>query len=347
MRAIVGWCEVESGLRWQPMPEITVRAKYSEIFRAPSLFELYQSRAVEVSTGFDPCGNEPTPTQQVNCAANGVPGGTYVQADENFGVVREGNPDLQPETGHSLGAGIVYTPTWAPGLSASVDFFNIELSGFIGRPDVDTVLFECAERGSPEVCAAIRRFPDGRPALVSTVGRNVGRVEASGIDAAVNLDAMTRFGNIDIGLVATYLEQWDEQPFPDGEIFQRAGQIRLIDLPSALPRWRSWGHVDWRGAWHAGYAVEYVGSFSEPVIGNLPIFGIVFDPYMREVDSALFHDLEGGYDFRGGLSLRTAITNVTDEDSPFVDNELNANTDAGAYPLLGRTYFVELRFAFR
>jgi len=42
-----------------------------------------------------------------------------------------------------------------------------------------------------------------------------------------------------------------------------------------------------------------------------------------------------------------SITNVTDEDPPFVENESNANSDATAYPLLGRTYFVELRYAFR
>jgi len=75
--------------------------------------------------------------------------------------------------------------------------------------------------------------------------------------------------------------------------------------------------------------------------------GIVFDPYMRKVESAVFHDIEAGYEFGVGLSLRAAITNVTDEDPPFVENESNANTDATPYPLLGRTYFVELRYAFR
>jgi outer membrane receptor protein involved in Fe transport len=67
----------------------------------------------------------------------------------------------------------------------------------------------------------------------------------------------------------------------------------------------------------------------------------------RRVESAVFHDIEAGYEFGVGLSLRAAITSVTDEDSPFVENESNANTDATAYPLLGRTYLVELRYAFR
>ena len=44
----------------------------------------------------------------------------------------------------------------------------------------------------------------------------------------------------------------------------------------------------------------------------------------RKVESAVFHDIEAGYEFGIGLSLRAAITNVTDEDPPFVENESNA-----------------------
>jgi len=46
----------------------------------------------------------------------------------------------------------------------------------------------------------------------------------------------------------------------------------------------------------------------------------------RRVESAVFHDIEAGYEFGVGLSLRAAITNVTDEDPPFVENESNALT---------------------
>jgi iron complex outermembrane receptor protein len=336
---------LQAGLRWRFTEQIALRANYSEVFRAPSLVELYKPGAVGIELGFDPCGNDPTPAQQVNCAADGVPDGVYVQSGEPFAVVNGGNPDLQPETGHSVGAGVVYSPAWAPGLSVSVDYFEIELNGFIGTPGVDTVLFECAERGSAAVCDAIQRFPDGRLALVATIASNLGGLETRGFDAAVNLNAGTRFGDVSVGLVATYLEEWDAQPFPKGEVVHLAGQLYFDgSWPRSLPRWRAWGHFDWsRGAWSASYAAQYVGAFSEPVF---PL-DIVFDPYMREVESAVFHDIEAGYDFGSGLSLRAAITNVTDDDPPFVDNESNANTDATAYPLLGRTYFVELRYAFR
>ena len=79
----------------------------------------------------DPCGNDPTPTQRANCAADGVPGGAYVQERSGFVALYGGNPELEPETGHSFGAGLIYTPVWAKGLSASIDYFQVELTDYI------------------------------------------------------------------------------------------------------------------------------------------------------------------------------------------------------------------------
>ena len=55
-----------------------------------------------------------------------MPGGAYVQDGWGAIEVSGGNPELEPETGHTLGAGLTYTPVWAKGLSASVDYFQAE-----------------------------------------------------------------------------------------------------------------------------------------------------------------------------------------------------------------------------
>ena len=334
----------QAGLHWQPVEEITVRASYAEVFRSPSLFELYESPLLSAATAFDPCGNDPTPAQQVNCAANGVAGGAYVQGAETFAVISGGNPNLEPETGHSVGGGIVYRPRWAPGLSASVDYFRIELTDFIGSPGVDEVLFECAEHGSEEVCATIRRFADGSVAGVSAVGHNFGRLETRGVDLSIDWSSATRIGQMATRLLTTYLEQWDDQPFPGGEVFERAGKL---GGPGVLPRWRAQGHVDWRsGPWRASYGAQYIGSYSERIRDG-PLFGTLFAPFIREVDDRLYHDLEGGFEFGAGLSMRAVISNVTDEEPPFVDNSALANTDVSTYRLLGRTFHLEARYEFR
>ena len=117
----------QAGLRWQLAEELTLRANYGEVLRAPSLAELYEPPVYVEQFALDPCGNDPTPTQRANCAANGVPGGAYVQDGWGAIAVYGGNPELEPETGHTLGAGLVYTPVWANGLSASVDYFQANL----------------------------------------------------------------------------------------------------------------------------------------------------------------------------------------------------------------------------
>ena len=114
-------------------------------------------------------------------------------------------------------------------------------------------------------------------------------------------------------------------------------------MPGARPRWRASGHLDWHsGPWMASYAAEYIGSYSERV-EPWPPFGIEFEPFDRRVDPVLYHDIEAGFKFDSGVTVRAAITNVTDEDPPYL-NIAPANTDVATYRLLGRSYFLELRY---
>jgi outer membrane receptor protein involved in Fe transport len=330
----------QAGLRWQVAEELTLRANYGEVFRAPTLRELHESQWRGEWAEFDPCGNDPTPTQQANCAANGVPGGSYVQDDSGFLMVFGGNPDLEPETGHSLGAGLVYTSVWAKGLSASVDYFQQNRTNYISSPSPGDVLFQCAEHGS-SLCEAIRRFPDGRISQLAAHYLNYGESEVRAFDFAINWSAMTRLGEVNSGLLATYLDRWDKQQFPEGEVHSYAGNVDA----GARPRWRASGHIDWiYGPWVASYTAEYIGSYSERV-NPWPNFGIEFEPFYRRVDPVLYHDIQAGFELDSGVTVRAAITNVTDEDPPYL-NIAPANTDVATYRLLGRSYFLELRYQF-
>jgi iron complex outermembrane receptor protein len=331
----------QAGLRWQPAEELTLRANYAEVFRAPGLAEL---RELPQSTGeyseFDPCGNDPTPTQRANCAADGVPDGAYVQDDQGFMLLFGGNPELEPETGHSFGAGLVYTPVWFKGFSASVDYFQENHTNYIVGAYPDQILFECAEHGS-SLCEATTRLPDGRVSQVVATFHNFGESEVRAFDFAINWSAMTRIGEVKSRLLATYLDRWDRQPFPGGEVRPYAGNFDAD--AGARPRWRASGHIDWHsGPWMASYAAEYIGSYSERV-DPWGSFGIEFEPFDRRVDPILYHDIEAEFRFDSGVTVRAAITNATDEDPPYL-NIAPANTDASTYRLLGRSYFLELSY---
>jgi len=331
----------QAGLRWQPAAEMTLRANYAEVFRAPNIVELYDPRVrFEGYWDFDPCGNDPTPTQQANCAANGVPGGAYVQ-DNLFTALAGGNPELEPETGDSFGVGLVYTPVGAKGFSASADYFQVELNDTIWQAYPFQVLFECAERGLAKACKDIRRFPDGRLSEVATYTENFGRRDVRGIDLAIDWSIVASLGDVHSSLFATYLDRWDEQPYAGGETRSYAGNFDADT--GARPRWRASGHLDWRfGPWLASYAAEYIGSYSE-LVEPFPPLGIDFESFDRRVAPVLYHDIEGGFTFDSGVAVRAAITNVTDEDPPYL-NISPGNTDAATYRLLGRSYFLELRY---
>jgi outer membrane receptor protein involved in Fe transport len=331
----------QAGLRWRPTEELTLRANYAEVFRVPTFVELYEPRRREEGYwDVDPCGNHPNATQQVNCAANGVPGGAYVQGDEVFPLSHGGNPDLEPETGHSFGAGLIYTPAWAKGLSASIDFFQVELTDYITQAYPHEVLFQCAEHGTSELCDDIRRFPNGRISQVSSFNENSGGLEVRGVDIAIEWPLATRLGEVNSRLLATYLDRWDMQPFRDGEVYSYAGNFDA----GARPRWRASGHLDWRyGPWMASYGAEYIGSYTELVSPLPDDFGFPFDPFNRQVEAVLYHDIDAAFEFDTRVTLRAAITNITDEDPPYV-NIPPANTDPATYRLLGRSYFLELRY---
>ena len=59
-----------------------------------------------------------------------MPDGAYVQSGEPFAVVHE-TTTISAGDGRSVGAGIVYSPALAPGLSVSVDYLQIELISFM------------------------------------------------------------------------------------------------------------------------------------------------------------------------------------------------------------------------
>jgi outer membrane receptor protein involved in Fe transport len=338
----------QTGLRWQVNAQVTLRSSYAEVYRAPTIDERYGPRGESIEDALDPCGNEPTPTQRAHCAANGVPGGAYELGEPGDPgdtripvlVISGGNPALGPETGRTVGVGLVYTPARLEGLSASIDYSRVEMYGFIGAVSVDDLLYGCAEYGIQTLCDAIRRLPDGSVLLALTMNRNLGWFENSALDIAIDWQTVTGFGDLTARVAATYLDRWDEQPVSGWPVRHYAG----TNDAGALPRWRASGSVDWYfGRWNASYSAEYIGNYREWVY-DYPS-GIAFQQYRRQVDAILYHDVEAGFEFLNGVSVRAAISNVFDKDPPFVNSGSFANTDEATYRLLGRTYFLELRYS--
>ena len=243
-----------AGLRWQPVDAWTLRADFAQLFRAPSLAELYE-REIERDGNVitDPCGHDPTPEQRVNCAANGVPGGSYVQSDNDIYLISAGgNPALEPEQGHSFNVGVEWEPVrerW----NLRADYFQTRLDDFISAREPELILGECVNQGSAVACDNIERFEDGSLDSIDTRKSNFGRVTVAGVDLAAQLHIPVRGGDVGARLIATHLLEHESQIFEGGTTISNAGRANGGML---LPRWRALGGVDWtHGDWRLGYTV--------------------------------------------------------------------------------------------
>src|SRR6185436_7596309 len=135
----------KAGFRWKPHADVLVRGNWSEGFRAPSVLELFQGEQSDFGDALeDPCNpinSDPTAAVQARCAALGVPQDYELPEFTNF--TTGGNPELQPETAVTRTLGVVYSPSWAPGLDLYLDWYSITIDEAIGDLAAQIVVNRC------------------------------------------------------------------------------------------------------------------------------------------------------------------------------------------------------------
>ena len=325
-----------AGLRWELSKSWVLRADYTTLFRAPALNELYEAQVTNATFGlYDPCGREPTPEQQQNCAANGVPGGSYAQTDDDVSALDEGgNPGLEPEAGYSFDTGIEFHSAGSTRWQASLDFFRTQLDGYVERMDPNVILDECATSGTALACSKIQRFDTGALRRVDARHNNLGRVTLQGLDLTGAIDLATPIGDVTLHALVSDLLEYDVQAFEGSETVSRLGRDNSGHV---LPEWRALAGVEWtRGSWGASYTMQWIGPYTNYT------FTESFEEYYGHVPSVFYHDVDASVAWRG-LVLRAGVTNLTDEDPPYLNGA--ANTNPATYRLLGRTYFLQLSYA--
>ncbi len=99
--------------------------------------------------------------------------------------VAGGNPDLRPEIGDTVVAGLVYEPNWLDGFQMSADWYEIKIGDAVGQLGLQTIVDLCAA-GVTEQCGNITRDP-----VTNNIGRvfnyfqNVAQARVEGVDLEV------------------------------------------------------------------------------------------------------------------------------------------------------------------
>jgi iron complex outermembrane receptor protein len=320
----------QAGLEFNVIEDLKIRATAGEVFRAPGIYELFGGQVDSFPTYNDPCD----PTNNSGTLAPGCTS-TSVQLDSQVLARVGGNPNLEPESGDTLTAGIVWTPTFGDhAISVTVDYWKTELDNLITNLGVQYILDDCYQDQNQSSCALITRRSDYSIAQISDAPLNAALAEAEGVDTEVRWGFQTGFGEFETAVLWAHYLTLDRQAFPGDEPFDAVG--RFTGSTYAQDK------VNYSVAWFWNdMSVRYLGEY----ISDLVSTGSTFLPsYDQKIDAQLYHDLIFGYDIRStGTRISAGITNFTDEAPPFMDLGFNASTDPSTYRLFGRGYYLRIQ----
>ncbi len=366
-------------LEWRPIEDLLLRGTVSEVFRAPTVGDLYAAGASDApKLSHDPCDHY---TGGGNPACVNVPtDGSFVnqnvaqQLQLNAlasGSVLAGFP-LGPELGKSFDWGIVYDPHFIDGLSVSADLWRLYLNNTIVGVGAQSVIDLCAA-GQTVYCSLFSRVASGpnqgQISFIHEPTGNLGRVDVQGVDFALNYRLPEfSFGRFNVGLNATYLKQYDVSTAPSTDantVYHYAGHFMGFGSSQAaacsgagggvclFPRWRAQSSVNWQlGAFDASWRMRYVGRFRmgspSPSQDTFPAGTCYYGDYCTihglfyDYGATVYHDLQFGYNLEAwNTRFDIGVNNLGDKQPPFLyaNNTLNANTDPSDFDLMGRYYW--------
>ncbi|HJW40091.1 MAG TPA: TonB-dependent receptor [Rhizomicrobium sp.] len=367
------------GLEWQPIDDLRVRGGFSHSIRAPNVSELFTpAGGSSANPGKDPCSAVATiVTTAALCEATGVPAGSVFTATLNCPTnqcqaATGGNPFLKPETSDSWTLGIVFTPTFIPGFTATVDFYNIKIGGFISATPISTILANCysttlnpTQSAANPYCSFVHRDALGtigtqNQGFVISAEGNIASDEVQGIDTEINYDldlndlGLEKWGQLGFNGVATLVTE-NNTSFPGSPISHCAG-VYGANCGEPQNRWKSNVRVTWTDnkgdfslslRWRHLSGIHFelnqvgTGDYLNPGTGfpfvNTPTLGWGAYDYF---------DLSGTWSVTDAIDLRAGVRNLFDKDPPLTDNNsapassINNNTFPNTYDALGRVIFV-------
>lgn len=364
-------------LQYAPNRDARLRFSIDRAVRAPNLIELYDPRLYgqQSYVGTDPCA--PTLVNGVlvaatatlaQCERTGVTAAQYGNGSttntisqcvsDQCGQVVGGNPNLRPEVGRTWSLGVSLTPTFVPGLLATIDYYHIAVSGEIGSIPGDYAFNGCLNTGNPTDCALIVRTGAGalHGASVASGGYilqtniNTGAALVSGIDVGVSYHMALRrgWGSLAAQLNGTWLQHDSSTPYQGAPSYDCAGLYGYTCGVGVNPSWRHTLRITWTTPWRILFSAQwrYIGASAfdnnaaNPSLHNME--DGAYQPINAHIPGYSYLDLTAQLKVLQHLQLRIGCTNLLDKDPPLLGGEvtgLTAMNSFPAYDTLGRQVF--------
>ncbi len=349
-------------LEWGPISSLRFRGVYAEGFRGANIGELFGPQQLSAQNYNDPCVNYGTSgnaTVAANCAADGLPPDFTLSSNQATSILG-GNPELKPEESESITIGIVWTPESIDGLTGSLDYFNIEITGGVGTAGTNNVITGCYNSANfsspwcdlmvgpthPLVGAAPHHTSPYRNSISAISGvlltnANLADYETEGVDFALNYIWDLNSSQLNLGVMGTYLKKLDYTPFEGADTVELAGFFGEdpYTLSSAtFNKWKvnfnfQWYINDWTLSWMPRWFDETLDINADDSNAQ------------NKAKDIWYHDIQGAYNL-GKWNFAAGVRNALDTDPPYVTNNDDMNTIHFSYDTAGRYFYGRVSYTF-
>jgi len=335
---------------YAPVEAFTFRATYAQAVRAPNISELFSPESTTFHFITDPCDlnelNNGTGFREANCAAVlteiGVDPDTFLPSDDpSASLFTEGtfsgNTELSEETATTWTAGVVLRPEFAPGLSLSLDWYDIEIEDAINTPEAIELAELCVDQPSidNQFCDGITRDPDtGFITGFSVQPDNVASFRTAGLDVALDYRIGTdQSGDFHIQLVGGYLDRLEFIATPGADVDS--------DLEEEYyPKYSATLDMSWtRGPLTLAYGLNWYSETDRWTAETLAGDPDYTDPKYFTVKAKWDHDINASYDITDAVNLYAGVNNLFDQQPEF---------GYSSYPIsaMGRYFYLGARVNF-
>lgn len=313
---------------WTPTSDLSFRASISQAIRAPNISELFAPESAAFFRPVDPCDineipNAPDPTTRAaNCAADGLPANFTDPLSARFAGVSGGNENLAEETADTLTYGFVYQPSFLPGFSLTVDYWDVEITDAIASVSAQDIVDNCYDSTSfPNAfCDNFTRNRDSSSAqylgfnFLRQSPINFAAIEASGYDVAAVYDFELWGNDFGIRAVGSKQEKLDffTNPSDPNEVDPELEELQRPEISGTVDF--TWRRDNFRVGWQVQYMSDQLLAGAEietyeNILGDSAWAG-----------ESYTHNLYGSVDLRDNVRIFGGINNVEDAE-PFSTEE--------------------------
>lgn len=267
-----------------------------------------------------------------------------------------GNPDLRSEEAETLTLGLVADIT--DRATVTLDYWRIELDDMIAPQVPDTLYRECLSGDTnpsydpthPSCQLIVRNPQSGAVATVDVLYTNEAAADLAGYDVQFDWGTEVGPGVLTLNALATVTDHWKTRVTPDSPWVDYTGTTGPADVRGVNQfayDYRLFTTVGYgAGNWNASVRWRHLPSIQ-------PEGAIRTAAQYHDTPSYDMFDASGRYTFGDSWELRFGIDNLLDEAPPIVNLRTveegytqTGVTNAAFYDILGRRYYVGMKFQF-